>query len=90
MTLPAALDAKDQAEKAKLSEFSGTAFDKAYMSDMVKAHREDVREFRHEARMGTNEHVKLFASETLPRLREHLRLANLTDRRIEQSNYKAS
>src|SRR5579875_627875 len=44
ITLPASLDAKDQAEYTKLQGLSGAAFDRAYVKDMVKDHEHDVKE----------------------------------------------
>ena len=73
--LPSALDKKDQAEVDKLSKLSGAAFDKAYMSAMVKDHEKDVSEFRKAARSAGSSEVKSFAEQTLPTLEEHLKLA---------------
>jgi putative membrane protein len=50
--LPSSLDAKHQATMDRLSKLSGDAFDRAYMSEMVKDHRMDVNEFRNEAKSG--------------------------------------
>jgi len=49
ITLPADLNAKDKATYDSLSKLSGTAFDRAYMRDMVKDHQTDVNEFQKEA-----------------------------------------
>jgi len=82
VTLPTSLDAKDQATKDKLSSLHGAAFDKAYMSDMVKDHRKDISEFQKEADNGKDPDVKAFAGKTLPILQEHLRLAEKTDSQV--------
>jgi putative membrane protein len=73
--LPQGLSAKDKATKARLSKLSGEQFDKAYMSDMVKDHTQDVAEFQHESRSGKEPAVKDFASQTLPTLEDHLKQA---------------
>jgi putative membrane protein len=73
--LPQSLDAKDEALKQKLSALSGAAFDRAYMSDMVKDHTQDVAEFQHESSAGQDPAIKNFASQTLPTLQSHLREA---------------
>jgi putative membrane protein len=78
VTVPTNLDAKGQAMKDKLSKLNGAAFDRAYMSEMLKDHREDVAEFQKEANTGQNPEVKAFAAKTLPTLQEHLRLAEET------------
>ena len=85
VTLPSKLNTKDSEEKAKLSKLSGTAFDEAYIRDMVKDHRQDVAAYRREASSASNEDVKLFASKTLPKLEEHLRVAVQTNTKIRGS-----
>jgi putative membrane protein len=73
--LPTALSAKDQMTKEKLSKLSGTAFDKAYMNDMVKDHTKDVADFQKESTNGKDPAVKDFAAQTLPTLQSHLQQA---------------
>lgn len=72
MTLPTAPNAKQQAMYTKLQALSGAAFDKAYVSGMVKDHEEDVKEFQKEANSGKNPDIKSFAAETLPIIQGHL------------------
>ncbi len=74
--LPTTLDAKDQAVYDRLAKLSGEAFDRAYALDMVRDHRGDVVEFRHEANDGKDAAIKTFASEALPTLETHLKLAH--------------
>ncbi len=73
--LPTTLDAKDQAVYDRLAKLSGETFDRAYALDMVRDHRGDVAEFRHEANDGKDAAIKAFASKTLPTLETHLKLA---------------
>lgn len=75
MTLPTSLSAKDAATKARLEKLSGKEFDRAYMRDMVKDHTKDVNEFQNEANNGKDPDIKNFASETTPKLQEHLSMA---------------
>lgn len=75
ITLPEKLSAKDEMTKEHLSKLSGEQFDKAYMSDMVKDHTQDVAEFQRESNSGADPDVKNFAAQTLPTLRDHLREA---------------
>lgn len=75
ITLPTSLDAKDQAVYDHLSKLSGEAFDRAYAHYMVRDHEGDIAEFRHEANDGKDASIKNFASETLPTLETHLKLA---------------
>jgi putative membrane protein len=73
--LPTTLDMKDKATKAHLSKLSGKEFDQAYMSDMLKDHKQDIADFRKESKMGQDAAVKDFASQTLPTLESHLKEA---------------
>jgi putative membrane protein len=72
---PSDLTSEDQALYQRLNGLSGQAFDKAYMSEMVKDHQKDIAEFQREADSGKDSDVKSFASKTLPTLREHLQMA---------------
>jgi putative membrane protein len=69
------LSAKDQMMKDRLSKLSGEQFDRAYMSDMVKDHTQDVADFKLESSSGTDPDAKDFAATTLPTLQDHLRQA---------------
>ncbi len=85
MTLPDQPDAKEQAEKERLSKLDGPAFDKAYMAHMVKDHQKDVAEFRKEANNGKDQAVKAFAFKTLPTLEDHLKQAKSVDQSVKGS-----
>jgi putative membrane protein len=73
--VPDRLSAKDRMTKYRLSKLSGEQFDRAYMSDMVKDHTQDVADFKLESSSGTDPDVKHFAATTLPTLQDHLRQA---------------
>jgi putative membrane protein len=90
ITLPAALDSKDQAVKDRLEKLSGSAFDRAYMRAMIKDHRQDVAEFRTESTKAKFADVKQYASGTLPTLEDHLKLAQSTDRSLVGTSGKRS
>ena len=81
IAIPSEMSAKDQEVYNQLSKLSGEAFDQAYARDMVKDHKADIAGFNHEAKVGKDTAIKNFASQTLPTLEEHLRLA----REIEHS-----
>ena len=83
--LPPSLDAKHKATMDRLSKLSGDAFDRAYMSEMVKDHRKDVNEFRNEAKSGKDPDVKAWAAKTLPTLEEHLKLAQDANKAVGTS-----
>ena len=73
--VPATLDKKYQEQIDKLSKLSGAAFDKAYVKDELKDHKNDIKDFQAEAQGGSDPNVKAFASNTLPVLQQHLQLA---------------
>lgn len=70
-------DLKPDAKKlmARFSKLSGTAFDRAYMTDMVKDHQKDVAAFKTEAKKGKDADVRKWAAQTLPTLESHLKMA---------------
>jgi putative membrane protein len=72
--IPTSLDSKHQATIDRLSKLSGTAFDRAYVREMVKDHNEDVKEFQKESQSGQDSAVRGFASKTLPTLQEHQKM----------------
>ena len=75
VTLPTSISAKDKATKAKLEALSGDQFDRAYMEDMVKDHKQDVAEFQKASKSARDSQIKDWASQTLPTLQDHLKEA---------------
>jgi putative membrane protein len=69
------LNAKDKATKEHLSKLSGQSFDRAYSRHMLQDHQKDVADFRKESKTAKDSDVKSFATETLPILEEHLKMA---------------
>lgn len=82
--LPTSIDARHQATKDRLSTLSGSAFDRAYMRDMVTHHENDIAQFEQETRQGRDAAGQAWAQQTLPTLREHLRLARTVDSQVAQ------
>jgi putative membrane protein len=80
--LPTALDAKHKATVDRLSKLSGDAFDKAYMKEMLSDHKHDVAAFKKESTSAKDADVKQFASNTLPTLEDHLKLAQDTASKV--------
>lgn len=76
ITVPATMDAEQQARQAELEKMSGARFDRAYIRGQVRDHRETIQLFRHEADSSHDQQLKSFASETLPVLRDHLKMAD--------------
>lgn len=74
ITVPPALDSKHQATHARLDKLSGTAFDRAYVSDMLDDHKKDVAEFKHQSKSANDPDVRAWVTKTLPTLEEHLKM----------------
>jgi putative membrane protein len=73
--VPTALEPSQQAMRDRLSALSGNDFDRAYMSEMVRDHTEDIALFERAAETSTDPELKAWAAQSLPMLREHLALA---------------
>ena len=72
---PEELDAGQKAALAKLKNAQGTAFDKAYVSVQLTAHKGAVSLFGAYARTGRTAPLKPFAQSTLAILEHHLSMA---------------
>lgn len=72
ITLPTAIDTKEQKVKDDLSAKSGADFDKAYVSNMIDDHKEDIKEFEDASKNCKDADLKAFAVKTLPVLKMHL------------------
>jgi putative membrane protein len=77
----AAAAAGDPAWKSQ----TGTAFDKAYIDDQVKAHQEAIDLFDKQAKGGTDKELKNFAAKQLPGLRNHLKQAQDLQKKLGAS-----
>jgi putative membrane protein len=75
VTVASKLSAPKQKDVDKLSKLNGAAFDRSYMSMMVKDHVKDVAEFQKESKNAKDSDVKGFAAATLPTLQDHLKMA---------------
>jgi putative membrane protein len=75
MTLPAA-PSESQTEAMKdLQAKEGARFDQAYLAEQVKAHEEAVQLLKGQIASGEDADAKAFASELLPTVESHLRMA---------------
>jgi putative membrane protein len=84
--LPADLAAKDQATYDRLSKLSGADFDRAYAQDVVKDHQQDLQAFEREANRGGDAAIRGFASETVPRIQQHLEQAKEMLKTVSPTN----
>jgi len=87
-TVPDKMNAKDQALYDRLSKLSGSQFDRAYITAMVKDHREDIAEFQRESKTGKDPDVKSFATNTLPTLEHHLQMAEQAQKQLGATSRK--
>jgi putative membrane protein len=61
----------------------GANFDKEYLTMMVSDHEKDVAEFETEAKSGDDVDVKGFAKQTLPTLKEHLKMVKAAQAKMK-------
>lgn len=88
--LPDRMPADEKTEKARLDRMSGADFDKAYMKHMVSEHEQDINDFRKEATNSKDDNVRKFASENLPVLEAHLKMARDINAKVNGSPEKGS
>lgn len=72
---PASLDKSHQAKLDKLTKLQGKDFTKQYDDMQVSAHKDAVSLFERYGKDGDNPDLKSFAARTLPKLQEHLKMA---------------
>ena len=74
--LPGSSSTSQIAAKAKLEVLSGGTFDKSYVEDQVKAHRDTVELLKKEIATGQDPDAKAFAQKVLPTVESHLHAIN--------------
>lgn len=83
ISVPDSIDKSHQKAVDKLAKKSAGDFDKAYMDMMVSDHKKTISLFEKEAKSGKDAGVKAFASDTLPTLKEHLKMAQDTTKAMK-------
>jgi putative membrane protein len=78
----------DEKAISHLQGLKGSEFDRAYMKRMVADHKDTIKEFQKAAANADDADIKAFASNTLPTLQEHLRMAQDTQARLSTSASK--
>lgn len=66
---------KDRQLIEKMQSLSGSAYDQAYLKDMVKDHKQDLSEFQAEASNGQDPNVKDAAAQGSKVIAQHLQMA---------------
>ena len=85
ISVPDALDTKQQSRIDKLSKLSGPNFDKAYLKNQLKDEESQVRDFTDEAKGGTDPAIKSFASSALPSLQQQVEMAKNLNKSVKKS-----
>jgi putative membrane protein len=75
VALPSKLDSAHQDMVDDLKTKSGLEFDKAFIDDQVKAHKDTIEADKDEANSGTDPQVRALAGDLLGTLRMHLSMA---------------
>jgi len=75
VTVPTEPSKKDKATMAKMQALSGSAYDQAYIKDMIKDHKQDLSEFQAEASSGQDPAVKDAANQGSQVISQHLQMA---------------
>jgi putative membrane protein len=85
ITLPDGLPSDAEDLKRKLRGDRGQKADKDYISGMVEDHQKDVKEFQDAAQNAHDLEVRQWASNLVPKLREHLQKAETLDSKLNKS-----
>jgi putative membrane protein len=72
LTVPTALDDKDQKQLDKLQKLDGAKFDRAYMKGQLKDHEDMLKLLQREAKTSKDMDLKSFAEQTIPTIQKHL------------------
>lgn len=73
----------DRARAMMLSVRDGESFDEAYIENQINAHEESIELFERAAH-SSNSDIQTFAAEKLPKLHEHLQMAQQLQRQIRE------
>ena len=74
VSVPNQVSKKDRQTMAKLQALSGSAYDQAYIKDMIKDHKQDLSEFQTEASSGQDQTVKDAATQGSQVISQHLQM----------------
>jgi putative membrane protein len=66
----------------QLAKLSGSEFDKEFLSIVVEGHEKSVELYSTESEKGTNPAAKKLATETLPKIKEHLQQAKSLQQQV--------
>jgi putative membrane protein len=84
VTAPAEPDGDHKNHQEELLKLSGTEFDRKYIDLMVEEHEEAVNELEKKVD-SDNQHIRQWATKTLPSVRKHLEHAKQLDKTLEEA-----
>lgn len=87
--VPTALEGRHKRTFDKLSKAAPEKFDREYMDAMEDDHKKDVKEFREASKDAKDPDVKAFATQTLPVLEEHLKMAESLHAKVKDMEKSA-
>jgi putative membrane protein len=82
IVLPTTMPEKGKDAYKKLSEMSGSDFDKEYCDMMVNGHKNAIEKFSKAAGQAKDPEISAFANATLPTLKKHLNMATECQKRV--------
>jgi len=82
-TLPSTPGDEEKKTSNDLSKKTGAAFDKAYMSDMVKDHEKDLKEFQKASKDVKDPDLKNWATQTVTVVQDHLNMAKQINSKLK-------
>jgi putative membrane protein len=75
LTLRTGMGARHRAKLTRLQKLSGKEFDKAYMTQAVQDHKDDIDYFQREGQAAHSSQVRDLVASTLPTLQDHFKQA---------------
>ena len=75
LPLPSGLDDEHRAMREHLDKLTGTAFDVTYIQGQIQDHQKTLHLLEHEIGSGQDQTLREFAADTLPKIRQHLQMA---------------
>jgi len=83
ITLPSDVSDAEKKDMDGMSAKSGKDFDKSYIDDMVNDHEKDVAAFEKASKDLKDADLKTWATNSLPTLKEHLKLAKAAQKKVK-------
>jgi putative membrane protein len=69
----------------RLSKLEGDQFDRAYIEEMAREHKEKLSDFEEASKIAQNVELKAFIAKMLPTLRAHAKLVQALESRKSSS-----